>query len=59
MKIQKIVNLLNEPNTEFSKVATRKWRVIKDQNNTKYDEGNEIDSSIKFETKVIKSSLCD
>ena len=59
MEIQKIVNLLNGINSEFSKVATRKWNVIKDQNNTEYGEGNENDSSIKFETKVIKSSLCD
>ena len=34
-------------------------RVFHDQNNTEYDEGNENDPSIKFETKVIKSSLCD
>ena len=35
------------------------WYVINDQNNTKYGEGNENDSSIKFEAKVIKSNLCD
>ena len=35
------------------------WHVINDQNNTKYGEGNENDSSIKFETKVIKSNLCN
>ena len=32
---------------------------INDQNNREYGEGNANDSSIKFETKVIKSSLCD
>ena len=32
---------------------------INDQNNRGYGEGNANDSSIKFETKVIKSSLCD
>ena len=32
---------------------------INDQNNTEYGEGNECDSSIKSETKVIKSNLCD
>ena len=26
--------------------------------NTEYGEGNENDSSVKFETKFIKSSLC-
>ena len=29
------------------------------QSNTEYGQGNENDSSIKFETKAIKSSLCD
>ena len=32
---------------------------INDQNNREYGEGNANDSSIKFEAKVIKSSLCD
>ena len=41
------------------KIATRKWYVINDQDNTEYGEGNGNDSSIKFETKVIISSLCD
>ena len=56
IKTQKIVNLLNV--TESSKFETRKWYVFIDQNNTKYGEGNENDSTIKFETKVIKSSFC-
>ena len=29
-----------------------------DQNNTDYGEGNEHSTNVKFETKVIKSSLC-
>ena len=57
METEKIVNLLNDTNGESSKFATRKWYVINDQNNTEYGEGNENDASIKFETKVIKSSL--
>ena len=36
-----------------------KQYVINDQNNAEHGEGNENDSSIKFETKVIKSNLCD
>ena len=59
METQKIVNLLNDTNNESSKFPTRKWYVANDQNNTEYGEGNEQDSSIKFETKVIKSSLGD
>ena len=59
METQKIVNLLNGSNNESSKFATRKWYIINDQNNGKYGGGNENNSTIKFETKVIKSNICD
>ena len=59
METQKIVNLLNDSDNEYSKFATRKWYIINDQNNGQYGRGNENDSIIKFETKVIKPNLCD
>ena len=59
METQKIVNLLNYSDNESSKFATRKWYVINDQNNGQYGRGNENDSTIKCETKVIKPNLCD
>ena len=40
-------------------LAARKWYLINNQNNTDYGEGNEDSTTVKFETKVIKSSLCD
>ena len=49
----KIVNLLNDFEKLNSKFATRKWYIINDQNIGKYDIGNDNDSTIKFETKVI------
>ena len=33
--------------------------VFFDQNNTDYGEGNENSTTVKFETKVIRSRLCD
>ena len=59
MKTQKIVNLLDDADNESSEFATRKWYVINDQNNTDYGEGNENGITVKFETKVITSSLCN
>ena len=59
METQKIVYLLNDTDNEFLIFASRKWHALNGQNNTKYGEGNENDSSIKFEIKVIKSSPCD
>ena len=62
METQMIVNLLNDSDnldSESSKLATRKWYIINDQNNGQYGRGNENDATIKFETKVIKPNLCD
>ena len=59
METQKIVNLLNTSDNESSRYATKKWYVIYGKNGTDYDEGNINGRSIKFETKNIKSSLCD
>ena len=59
MGIQKIADLSNDSNSEFSKFATRKWNIINDQNNGQYCRGSENNSTIKFEIKVIKPSLCD
>ena len=59
METEKIANLLGYADNESSKFATRKWYVISDQNNAVYGEGNENDITVKFETQVIKSSLCN
>ena len=59
METQKIANLLNDSDNESSKLATRRWYITNDQNNGQYDKGNENDSNIKFETKIIKPNLCD
>ena len=58
-EIQKIANLLGNDDSESSKFATRKWYVINDQNNTNCGERNEDGTTVKFETQVIKSNLCD
>ena len=59
MNTQKIANLLGNADNESLKFATRKWYVITDQNNTDHGAGDENGTTIKFETKVIKSNLCD
>ena len=57
METQKIANLLNH--LESSKFATRKWYIVNDQSNVQYGEGNENDSTIKSEIKIIKPNLCN
>ena len=59
METQKIVNLLHDSDYESSKFAIRKWCIINDQNNGQDGRGNENDSTIKLEAKVIKPNLCD
>ena len=59
METQKIANLLGNVDNESLKFATRKQYVINDQNNADYGDGDENGTTIKFETKVIKSNLCD
>ena len=59
METRKNVNLLGDTDNESLKFATRKWYVINDQKDTDYGEGNKNSTTVKFETKVIKSSLCD
>ena len=41
MESQKIVNLLNGSDNESSKIATRKWYIINDQNSGQYGNGDE------------------
>ena len=59
METQKIVTLLEDFDDDVLRFATRKWYIINDQNNGQYGIGNDNDSTIKFETKVIKPNLCD
>ena len=59
MESQKIVNLLNNNDIESQKFTTKKWYIINDQNNGQYGSGDKNDSTIKFETNVIKLNLCD
>ena len=54
MENEKIANLLGDVDNESSKFATRKWYVINDQNTTDYGM-----KPTDYETKVIKSNLCD
>ena len=56
---QKIATLLGNADNESLKFATRKWYVTNDQNNIDYGDGDENGKTIKFETNVIKSNLCD
>ena len=61
MESQKTINLLDSDNSESQKFATKRWYIINDQNsggNNPYGNGTD-NTTIKFETKLIKPNLCD
>ena len=55
MEAQKIINLLDNTENEYSKFATKKWYVIDSESNGNYSK----DEEIKIFTRSIESSLCN
>ena len=55
METQKIVNLLNSYENEYSKFARKKWYFIESETKAGYSRENPI----KFSTSLIELSLCD
>ena len=59
MKAQKVINLLENSDDKESNFQTKKWYIINDQNNGQCGRGDENDSTIKFNSEIIKSHLTD
>ena len=55
METQKILNLLNSSENEYSKFATKKWYIVDSESIGNYSQNDET----KFLTRSIESSLCD
>ena len=55
METQKIINLLNNSENEYSKFATKKWYVIDSETKGNYSHENPIE----FLTNSLESSICD
>ena len=53
METQKILNLLNSSENEYSKFATKKWYIIDSETRGRYSHHDPI----KFLTKSIESGL--
>ena len=54
---------LNKDDIDSKHFATKKWYIINDENNTNYgvnkDAGENNPDTIKYDTRVLKPSLCD
>ena len=55
METQKIINLLNNTENEYSTFATKKWYIIDSESKGNYSHQNPI----RFLTNSLESSLCD
>ena len=55
MEYQKIANLIDDASNQPSKFRTKSWVEINDESRRTYN----VNSQIKFKTKMLKSSLCD
>ena len=55
MEYQKIANLLDEISNQPSKFKTKNWVEINDESR----ETSNVNSQIKSQTTMLKSSLCD
>ena len=55
METQKIVNILNSSENEYSKFTTKKWHVIDSESKGVYL----LENPIKFLKSLLESSLCD
>ena len=55
MEYRKIANLLNNESNQTSKFRTRNWVEINDKARGTYSPNKQI----KFETSMLRSSLCD
>ena len=55
MEYQKITNLIDDTSNQPSKFRTKNWVEINDESRGTYS----VNSQIKFETTMLKSSLCD
>ena len=54
MESLNIINLLEQSDDDKLKFQAKKWYVIIDQNNGQYGKGDQNDSTIKFNTDIIK-----
>ena len=55
METQKITNLLNNSENEYSTFATKNWYIIDSESKDNYSDQNQI----TFLTNSLESSLCD
>ena len=57
--ITKIINLLDHKDEDDPRFETKKWYIVNDHNNGNYSQGDDVQSTVKFNTEIVKPFLCD
>ena len=59
MESQKIIKLLDHKDEGDPRFGTKKWYIVNEQNNGNFGQGKDVQSTLKFNTEIVKPSLCD
>ena len=59
MESQKIINLLDHKDEDDPKFETKKWYIVNDHNKGNYGQGDDVQSTLKFNTEIVKPFSCD
>ena len=59
MESHKIINLLGHKDEDDPRFETKKWYIVNDHNNGNYGQGDDVQSTVKFNTEIVKPFLCD
>ena len=59
MESQKIINLLDHKDEDDPRFETKKCYIVNDHNNGTYGTGDDVQSSVKFNTEIVKHFLRD
>ena len=57
--ITKNLNLLDHEDEDDPRFETKKWYIVNDHNNGNYGQGDDVQSTVKFNTEIVKPFLCD
>ena len=59
MESQKVINLLDRKDEDHPRCETKKWYIVNHHNNGKYIFGDDVQSTVNFNTDIVKPFLCD
>ena len=59
LESQILINLLDHKDEDDPRFETKNWYIVNDHNNGNYGKGDDVQSTVKFNTEIVKTFLCD